>query len=471
MSPELSIDPVRERGKSKAAIVFVHGFGGDIRDTWARFPEFVAGEAALADWDIWLLGYSTKLRLDLLGIWAGDPGLHTLALRLQTDALRGELKPYSALCFVAHSMGGLVVQRALLDNSRLRQRTSHVVLYGTPSDGLIKAGLAKWLKPQFAHMAADSPFIRDLRHDWSGTFGPPQPLPFRFVAVAGERDEFVPATSALGPFRQSGNDLVAVVPGNHIEMVKPGRAQDPCVRLLVNLLTQNAAPAGPRNAARVAVELGMFQSAIATLLPNAAELDPSARIQLAIALDSVGRRDEAIEVLEVDAGSHTDAMGTLAGRYKRRWLAGRMQRDGAGAMAWYQRGYDRSVQAGDHAQSYYHGINLAFMQRLFRNDAQAAHAVALRVLEHCAAVHAHPETPEHRRWRVATEGEARLLLGDPALALTHYREAVSGHPPPWQVASMHQQAQWVAGQLYEAEVIEGLERLFTSHTDAAPRPV
>jgi hypothetical protein len=50
-------------------------------------------------------------------------------------------------------MGGLAVQRALLDDKGLRNRTSHLFLFGTPCGGLIKASLVRVLNPQLRDMA------------------------------------------------------------------------------------------------------------------------------------------------------------------------------------------------------------------------------------------------------------------------------------------------------------------------------
>lgn len=41
---------------ASAAIVFVHGFGGDAKETWQDFPGFLANEPKLAGWDIFRPG-------------------------------------------------------------------------------------------------------------------------------------------------------------------------------------------------------------------------------------------------------------------------------------------------------------------------------------------------------------------------------------------------------------------------------
>ena len=44
-----------------------------------------------------------------------------------------ELAGYERLVLVAHSLGGLVIQRALLDDQELLQKVKRVFLFATPS--------------------------------------------------------------------------------------------------------------------------------------------------------------------------------------------------------------------------------------------------------------------------------------------------------------------------------------------------
>jgi pimeloyl-ACP methyl ester carboxylesterase len=76
----------RSTKHNQAAIVFVHGFGGHAAKTWAGFPDFLKAEPRLAGWDLFGLGYpSQTLRIDVPGIWAADPDLAKLAVRLRTS--------------------------------------------------------------------------------------------------------------------------------------------------------------------------------------------------------------------------------------------------------------------------------------------------------------------------------------------------------------------------------------------------
>src|SRR5437764_7079160 len=117
-------------------------------------PAFLAGNPALYGWDIHCFGYPTALRPDITGVWSADPDLTTLAGFLITALQELSFQRYGQVALVGHSMGGLVIERALLDGSFL-PRVSHIVLFGTPSNGLKKARLGRLFKRQTRDMDGD----------------------------------------------------------------------------------------------------------------------------------------------------------------------------------------------------------------------------------------------------------------------------------------------------------------------------
>ena len=117
----------------------MHGFGGDTATTWGKFPEFLMGEPQLQSWGIFGLGYRSSLRVDVPGIWSGDADIDVLAEGLRTALSLAPFNRCEVIAIAAHSVGGLVVQRAILNDASLRDRLSHVFLFGTPSRGLAKA--------------------------------------------------------------------------------------------------------------------------------------------------------------------------------------------------------------------------------------------------------------------------------------------------------------------------------------------
>jgi len=435
------------------AIVFIHGFGGRPESTWGSFPDFLAQESALDGWDLYSLGYTTSLAPDFRGIWTGSPSIPTIAKYLQTRVSVGELEGYKALTFIAHSMGGLVVQRALLDHDDLRGRTAHVFLFGTPSAGLKKAGWIRWFKRQTEDMDAGGAFIKGLREDWEAHW--PKDPPPRFWTVAGDTDEFVPASSSLDPFPDHQR---LVVPGNHLEIVKPEAADNLGVQAVVNAITGEAAPGGPWNAARVALQMLDFSEVVDTLDAHAAELDDKHLIQLAIALEGLGRSGEAMRVLN-DAGERgTDARGVLAGRLKRRWIAEGRESDFGRALQLYKTAYAEANALEDHPQAFYHGINVCFLLAARGGDRQAVETMAEKVLAHCAEA-------QKDFWCLGTEGEAKLYLGDIEGALEAFKEAIAVQPPPrpWQVKSMHSQASQALAILNRHKHLQKIDKVFREH--------
>lgn len=444
--------------KKDAAIVFVHGFGQSSQNTWGRFVDILGEEKKLAAWDVYLVGYNTNMMLDVAGLWSASPPIDRLARFLYTVATGPPLDRYKSLAIVAHSMGGLVSQRAVVDYPDLRRRVSHFVCYGSPSAGLKKASLATKWKRQIRDMAKDSSFVTDLRQRWKSeiTDNPP----FELRVVAGDSDELVPTWSSLEPF---ADRFRAIVPGDHLAIVGPDtRAYEiyrrdgtmhPSVNVLVKHLTGDAEVAGPLNSARLAVERNDFKQVIEELDENRQGLDDNALVMLALAYDSTGRQEKAVEVIEERQERSTDLMGVLAGRMKRRWLLERQQQDADRATELYTEALARAEKAADHEQAYYHAINVAFMALATGSGRPAVEKHAGKALAHCA------EAPDSL-WKSATEGEANLYLGREEKAIGGYRAALDRNPAPRQITSMFQQAVRVAELEDNDAMAERLRALF-----------
>ena len=429
--------------KNQAAVVFVHGFTGDWKGTWGRIPDFLTKDQRLNGWDLFGFGYESRRRFDLLGLWSSDAALPEIATKLYTT-LQRNVSPnkYKAIALVAHSMGGLVVQQALVQNTDLRLRTNNLVLFGTPSAGLAKADKLSFIKQQIDDMREDGPFIKTLRAQWTKLALDTDPR-LKFLTVAGELDQFVPPASSLGPFAKATQ---RVVPGNHVTMLDVNSPDDPTVKILIEALAGGTASGGSQSAERVAVEIGQFAQLVEQLWPSGTamptNLDDVGAITLAIALERVGRRADAIDVLAAHKPQGTDVQGVLGGRLKRRWLATRSESDFQSAANLYQQAYAISTAPSslNPDQAYYHGINLAFLELAHESNyglaIQKAHELATQVLAYCEKAQDLRPAP----WCSATRADALVILGKWQEGLNEHRKAAALVQQPWQAISVEEQA-------------------------------
>jgi len=434
------------RTTNDRAIVLVHGFHGDSHQTFGMLPAFLAGHPDCYRWDIHCFGYPSALAPDISGVWSADPDLTTLSGYLATN-ISVRFEQYKHVALIAHSMGGLIVQRALLDGN-FQDRVSHVLLFGAPSDGLRKAGLGKLFKRQARDMTAGGPFVTNLRSDWNRQF--PSGFPFAFRAVAGIRDEFVPRNSSVDPFPLQFRAYVA---GNHLEMVKPQTADADTTLLVLHELSatpgsRGISPGGARPAS-------VYDRTVEELLPQKEKLDEKQLVKLALALEMTGRQSEAIGILKARREGSEELTGVLAGRLKRLWLCDPVTNGGNGreALELYSSAFRQAAAAGHHESAFYNGINVAFMTLATGGSRDDVRQIALDVLVHCQQ--APPDM-----WRLATEAEASLYLGETDAALRSYAAALDKQPDPREADSMYKQAVWAARLLDNSGAEARLDKLF-----------
>jgi tetratricopeptide (TPR) repeat protein len=204
----------------------------------------------------------------------------------------------------------------------------------------------------------------------------------------------------------------------------------------------------------VAVESRQFHAAIAEWEPSRASLDNAALGQLALALENVDRREDAIRVLEDQSRNDSDITGILAGRLKRQWLVDRRQEDAERSLNLYREGLEAARREARPDQQLYLGINVAFMLLAYVEDRAACADMAMQVLDACANV------APHDKWRLAAEGEAYLYLGDFDTAVARYQAALNSGPTPREVESMYQQALLVVGSIGTRTLADKFEAMF-----------
>jgi hypothetical protein len=183
--------------KSKVALVFVYGSEG-MNAAWGDLPALLASEKRLRKWRILQLDLQLPTLPNSSGCWARDPRFGHVTAELRALWTSSELSSCSAIAIAAGSIGGLLLQRVLLDVEALRSACTHLFLFGTPSLGVENArGWMKW-RQQPDEIVAGSQWVSDLRGDWEQIVGKQPRFHLRVAAAPG--DSLFPLASAVDPF-------------------------------------------------------------------------------------------------------------------------------------------------------------------------------------------------------------------------------------------------------------------------------
>jgi pimeloyl-ACP methyl ester carboxylesterase len=441
-----NITTIRNENKDRA-VVFLHGFTGSRDDTWDRFPGLLG--IAIGNWDIFTVGYATTMLPDVVGVWSADPDLPILSTMLCTQMQVPPFHNYKSLALIGHSMGGLIIQKALVQDPQLAKRVSHVLLYGTPSGGLSKANSIFFWKRQLKNMAADSSFITDLRADWKRLYG--ADAPFKLLVVAGASDQFVPPASSLEPFDPK---VQRVVMGDHLSMVKPNDISAPTIALAAAALSAESTPA-PDTASELRLAAERPMAGVTDLIEKAetsqGEMSAKMIVDAALALEKAGKRPDAIALLERHQEQDTDIKATYGGRLKRIWLETNQNEYAERALAQYE---GALKSANDPEQIYYYAINIAFMKFVYSDDVAAAQSMATLALQYAAP-------SGNDVWKTATVAEANLYFGRIEESLKEYRKLLTLGAEIWKLQSASLQAGRIAAKLNNRVLTEELEAIFT----------
>jgi len=411
-----AIIPYRSEGNENI-VCFIHGFSGDPESTFKPIPEFIIAENELNGWDVLSIGYSTDLMPNIgKGIWAASPDILKIANYLQTS-LDILFEHYNRVALIGHSMGGLVIQRAILNRNDIH-KISHVLFYGTPSGGLRKAWFLRWFKNQISDMDYEGEFIKNLRNEWNERFN--HKYPFKFATVAGELDEFVPINSSLEPFPK---DYHCVTAGNHITMVKPETNMDTSFQVIKKMLCIGSEiPYLIGDDKELNNLIAKYYEEVDTLGKKLNDLDVKGFKRYIFALEGTDKIDEAIKVLEESEilNSNTDIMGILGGRLKRKYLIEESKTLLDKAIYWYDKALQLSLQSNNSSQIYYHAINLAFLYLMLdETDLTKTKEMAELALKNCQIA----KGGEY--WEDATIAEANLYLNDFEQSKIFYASAIN----------------------------------------------
>lgn len=439
------------KSNSEKAIIFLHGFSGKRDETWGQFPGFIG--TLVTGWDIYTLGYATSFQPDVGGIWSADPDLPILAKLFKTQMIISPLNQYQKFTFIAHSMGGLIIQKAIIDDENLNKRVENFLMFGTPSGGLRKASWLKFWKRQFRNMGKNSPFMIELRSQWDKIInGTPS---FCLKVIAGTNDQFVNPESSLGPFDEKFH---YVVPGNHLDIVKPHTTATESVRLVVSVLKNGCQGIPPiKEPYRLAAERPT-ENILQTIDLSAKDMTETEVVDAALALDRAGKRNESMELLHRFSSLGTDIQGTLAGRIKRLWLEDETIEHAQHAMSLYKDALKKALDQQNHDQIYYHSVNIAFIAFVAYKDKKIAQEMALLAIDNCTLAKA-------SYWNTATQAEANLYLENYERAIKLYEQATIelGSEPKWKLDSTGMQAAVVASKLENKMLVEAVDNIFSPH--------
>ncbi|OQP60589.1 hypothetical protein A3860_32770 [Niastella vici] len=411
-----TIIPYRSEG-NESIVCFVHGFSGDPESTFKPIPEFIIAESELNGWDVISIGYSTDLMPNIgKGIWAATPDITKIASYLQTN-LEILFEHYNRVALIGHSMGGLVIQRTILNRDDIH-KISHVLFYGTPSGGLKKAWLLRWFKNQISDMDYEGEFIKKLRNEWNNRFS--HKYPFKFATVAGELDEFVPTNSSLDPFTK---DYHCITAGNHITMVKPESNMDTSFQVIKKMLGIGSGISyligNDKDLNNLIARYYEEADILGKKLPD---LDAKGFKKYIFALEGIGKIDDAIKMLEESEiiKFNTDFMGILGGRFKRKYLVEETTAFLEKAICWYDKALQLSLRSNNSSQIYYHAINLAFLfLMLDETDLTKTKEMAQLALKHCQIAKG------GQYWEDATIAEAYLYLNAFEQSKIFYTSAIN----------------------------------------------
>ena len=212
------------------AIVFVHGFMGDNKNTWTNnekkvyWPELMANDKNFSSYDIYTINYYAELfgnrfTLKELGIW--------LNVELKNIGVIGQNK-YDNIIFIAHSMGNIVVRAAIYEEKDKYSeiKIPLILSFGAPSKGSDLAMIGKAFFPDnqsFANLTSSQNIYLNLLNDeWKNSRGD------TIISCAYEKLSY----GSFG-FIVDEESATAICTGtkwpvvsNHISMVKPSGIED-----------------------------------------------------------------------------------------------------------------------------------------------------------------------------------------------------------------------------------------------------
>jgi pimeloyl-ACP methyl ester carboxylesterase len=432
ITPKSSNTESWERSEGNNLLLFLHGFSGESKGTFGNIPNMLQSDSNFDGWAMKPLGYSPIVQPKLgKDIWGAILDVDKIAGFLKTS-IKYKFKDYDRIAIVAHSLGGLVAQKAILGlDQENRNRISHLIMFGTPSNGISPEVLTKQWNKKYSEMSNEGNFITSLRTEWKETFN--DKYPFKLKIAASSEDEYVSVDSCHKPFDKKYCEFVD---GKHLMMIKPKDDKDDAYLLILNTLTGSKFFNQYTNKEEINLTLGKYDTVVNELLPKKDDLDKRGLTQLIFALEGLERKDEVYNILNNHpiAQSNTDLMGIIGGRHKRDYLKTYSYKSSKLSHEYYSKALQISVENEVYSQIYYHAINLAFLSIVTdpetgKSEMKKYANQALEATQHC----------DDNIWKYATVAEANMYLGNLETSKEFYIKA-SENIPIREKLSMHTNA-------------------------------
>ncbi len=396
-------------------ILFVHGFSGAAASTFGNVPSLLMKQEKLDGWDMAPLGFAGNVMPEMgYNVWASVTDLNIISSYLATS-IKHKYSKYKRIALVAHSLGGLVAQQAIIQLHDFElNKVSHLLLFGTPSNGISENVIADLDQDDLKELSQNSNYIKTLRQKWNERFK--DSYPFSFKTIAATKDNFVNITSSLEPFPKK---YQTVVEGDHFGIVSIEDENSDTFNLIINSLTNNKFHSQFSSSEEINIALGNYDEVIKELLPNSNSLDAKGLERLVFALEGADRAEEALHILDSNAlvQENSNLLGVIGGRFKRNYLNSSFKKDGENAFNYYKKGLEIAETKNDFNQIYYLAINLAFLSIVCNSDMPTMTEYAQR------ALNALEKDPFNSLWKLATLGEANLYLGNFEASKEYYAKA------------------------------------------------
>jgi pimeloyl-ACP methyl ester carboxylesterase len=224
-SPEPQVSHYERNEKKDRVIVFVHGIFSSAIYTCTcsknkvYWHVLLLQDSAFADSDVYVVAYETPYLGNRMTI---DEVVSSMANRFEYD----KVFSHREVVFVAHSLGGLVVQRFLLTHREYAKRVPFIFFYSTPETGSQLARLAQVFSadPLLDQMfpGDKNGYLLNLENEWIAANFEVK----RFCAYETKPLKGVLVVDRLSGTRNCGNKTPIPITKDHSDIVKPCSAQD-----------------------------------------------------------------------------------------------------------------------------------------------------------------------------------------------------------------------------------------------------